>query len=371
MRIISTLILLLFSVAISAASTISGLVRNQSRSEPAVGDEVILIRLDQGMLDRGMNVEAQTRTTAQGTFSLHVQQRDQAYLVRVIHQNVNYDQPLHDGNEISIAVFDALPHVREVSGTIEILRAGTKGKLLHVSDMYEIRNASSPPMTQAGERTFEVYLPAKARIDSVLAAGPERIGVMITAMPVRGEPGHYSVNFPLRPGATKFAFNYDLPYDGQAAFQTRHAFPLQQFAVMIPRTMKFSSQSPEFQILRTGGSDYQVQALSPLIAGWGPSFAIFGSGDIPPLRYQTMTRAPSKLLLGPDATMSVLDRVVPSPAAHTRSHDETLSRGSTLLWAGVSCLFLSVCLLIVWRRRKVRADTRRVRQSSSSLGTAA
>jgi len=70
--------------------------------------------------------------------------------------------------------------------------------LLHVSDMVEIKNESSPPLTEAGERTFEVYLPANAKIDSVLAAGPGEMGVMISAVPVPDEPGHYAVNFPLR-----------------------------------------------------------------------------------------------------------------------------------------------------------------------------
>jgi hypothetical protein len=368
MRIMFIAILLLSSVAIGAASTLSGFVRNQSRGgEPAVGDEVMLIRLDPGMLDQGMRVEAQTRTTAQGAFSLNVQHEnvqhpDKACLLRVIHQNVNYDQRVSVGNEINIAVFDALPHVQEVSGTIEILRAGVKGQSLHVSDMYEIVNASNPPMTQAGERTFEVYLPVNARIDSVLAAGPERIGVMIAAMPVPGEPGHYAVNFPLRPGATKFAFNYDQPYDGHSAFQTRHAYPLQQFAVMIPPTMKFSSQSPDFQVLETG-NDYQVHAANQLKAGAGLSFAISGSGDIPPLRYQPgtqgKTQTPSLFVL-PNSTASVPDRVVPSSSGQPGSSNGTaLSPASMLLWAGASCLFLSVCILIVWRTLKMRTDTAR------------
>jgi hypothetical protein len=361
MRVISILILLLSSAAIGAASTISGVVRNQSRGEPAVGDEVILIRLDQGMLNQEVNVEAQTRTTAQGAFLLNVQHPDQAYLVRIIHQNVNYDQAVSVGNEITITVFDALPHVPELSGTIEILRAGVKGHSLHVSDMYEIRNASKPPTTQAGERTFEVYLPASAKVDSVLAAGPGRIGVMITAIPVPGEPGHYSVNFPLRPGATKFAFNYDLPYDGHAAFQTRHIYPLQQFAVMIPPTMKFSSHSPDFQTLETGGNDYQVHAVSPLIAGEGPGFSISGTGNIPPLRYQSKIQSPAQFFFLPNSTVSAPDHVIPPVSGHPGSRNRTLSRVSALFWIGLGYLFLSACIFIVWRKRKVRADASRGR----------
>jgi hypothetical protein len=99
---------------------------------------------------------------------------------------------------------------------------------------------------------------------------------MISATAVPAEPGHFTVNFPLRPGATKFAFNYDLPYDGRATFRTRRLYPLQQLAVMIPPTMKFSSRSAAFQILPAGNSNYQVQAANRVNAGEGPEFEISG-----------------------------------------------------------------------------------------------
>jgi hypothetical protein len=135
-----------------------------------------------------------------GAFRLHVRHAGKAYLVRVVHEEVSYDQRAFAGDDLSIQVFDAAPRVARVSASIEILRAGTNGNLLHVSDMYELKNESSPPVTQTGGQTFEVYVPANAKMDSVLAAGPAKIGVLIPANPVPGEPGHYTVSFPLRPG---------------------------------------------------------------------------------------------------------------------------------------------------------------------------
>jgi hypothetical protein len=282
---ILALIVCLSTTALSANS-ITGTVRNQSRGRPAAGDEVILVRLDGGMQE-----EARTKTDAQGAFTLPVRYPGKQYLVRAFHQKVNYDQRASPGDALSIPVFDAAPQVRGITGSIEILRTGTNGKLLHISDLYEIKNESSPPLTQAGERTFEVYLPPDAKIDSVLAAGPGKIGVMISAAPVPAEPGHYAVSFPLRPGATKFAFNYDLPYGGHATFRTRLAYPLQQLAVMIPATMKFSSRSPAFEILATGKGDYTVQAANQLKAGDGPGFEVSGAGALPPLGDQAKSQA--------------------------------------------------------------------------------
>jgi hypothetical protein len=344
-------LMLCFSTAALGANSIRGSVRNQSRGEAAAGDDVILVRLDGGMQE-----EARAKTDAQGAFILDVQHPGKPYLVRVFHQGVSYDQQVSAGQALSIQVFDAAPQVRGITGRIEILRTGTNGNLLHVSDMVEIENASRPPLTQAGERPFEVYLPANARIDSVLAAGPGKIGVMISVAPVPGEHGHYTVSFPLRPGATKFAFNYDLPYEGHVAFQTRHAYPLQQLAVMIPPAMKFSSRSPAFELLATGNNRYQVHAANQLRAGEGPEFEVSGPGAFPPVG----DRAPSHQVFqspaSPNPTQSPPARAAVPSSGITDSHlKQTQPPSQSFVLGGVTSVLLAACALLVWRARKERS----------------
>jgi hypothetical protein len=176
-------LMLCFSTAALGANSIRGSVRNQSRGEPAAGDDVILIRLD-----GGMQKEARTKTDALWAFTLDVQHPDKPYLVRAIHQGVSYDQPVSARQALAIEVFDAAAQVQGIIGTIEILRTGINGDLLHISDMVEIKNASSPPLTQAGERPFEVYLPANARIDSVLAVGDRAPSHQVFQSPASPNP---------------------------------------------------------------------------------------------------------------------------------------------------------------------------------------
>jgi hypothetical protein len=350
-RILSVLALLSFLPMVTRGSNyITGSVRNLSRSQPAVGAEVILVRLDGEMQE-----EARAKTDAQGAFTLDVQHAAKRYLVRVVHQGVSYEQRASAGQALSIEVFDAAAQVQGITGTIEILRTETNGSLLHVSDMVEIENASSPPLTQAGERTFEVYLPANAKIDSVVAAGPGKITLMISAVAVPGEPGHYAVSFPLRPGATKFAFNYDLPYDGHAAFQTKRAYPLQQFAVMIPSTMKFSSRSRDFGPLATGNSNYQVQASNQLAAGEGPEFELSGTGTLPPLGDQTKSQVRSRSLAVPNPTRTAPARVaLPSLTSIDPRLKQTRPPSQSLILGGVTSVLIAVCILLVWRARKAQ-----------------
>jgi hypothetical protein len=330
------------------ANSITGTVRNQSRGEAAAGDDVVLLRIETGMQE-----EARGKTDALGAFALPVRHPEKPYLVRVIHQGISYDQQASAGEALTIAVFDAAPQVPGVTGSIEILRAGTNGKLLHVSELYEIKNESDPPMTQAGERAFEVYLPAGAKIDSVLAASPGKIGVTISAAPVRGEPGHYAVSFPLQPGATKFAFNYDLPYAGRAAFRTRLAYPVQQLAVMIPPTMKFSSRSAAFEILATGNTRYQVRAAHQLKAGEGPGFEVSGTGAVPDVGDQTKSRAQVESSTVAHPVVPAQDRAAMPPLARIDSPLKQIEPPSQLLvLGGVTSLLLAACVLLVWRARR-------------------
>jgi hypothetical protein len=348
MRRLSFVLALLacFSTRAVGAGNITGTVLNQSRSQPGAGDDVILVRLDDGTL------EARAKTDARGAFAFAVQYPDKAYLVRVLHQEVDYDQQASAGDVVSIVVFDAARQVAGVTGTIEVLRTGTNGKLLHVSDMIEIKNESSPPLTRVGERTFEAYLPANAQIDSVLAAGPDKIAAVISAAAVPGEPGHYAVNFPLRPGSTKFAFNYDLPYEGHIAFSTRHAYPLEQLAIMIPPTMKFSSRSAAFHVL-AGNNRYQVEAANQLAAGEGPGFEVFGQGEL------ALLGEPSKSLtreLSPEIARPTVVNPSRASVASVSNFDSRLKqsepRSQALILGGVTSALIAACAFLIWRGRR-------------------
>jgi hypothetical protein len=307
--------------------------------------------------------ESRAKTDSQGAFTLELRHPDRPHLVRVIHQGVNYDWRLWGNQTISAYVFDAAANVTAISGGIEIIRAGTQGNLLHVSDMVEIKNDSNPPMTQASARTFEVYLPAHAKIDSVLAAGPENIGETISATAVRGEPGKYTVNFPLRPGSTKFAFNYDLPYDGRVTFHTKNKYPLRQLAVMIPPGMTFTSRNPAFQVLPVGDDRYRVEAAEQVKAGDGPEFEISGVGELPPM--QAQVHAPPKKPAGAPAALSPSTpgisktRVQSANALDAIPVSGSSASSSRLPWGVLGAgavLMLGTSGFLVWRKQDPPAN---------------
>jgi hypothetical protein len=354
-RKISVAALIIASVPIPPllAQSITGTVRNQTTLQPAGHDKVLLLRLN-----HGLSQEAQTKTDLNGSFKFRVRHHQGAYLVRVFHQGVDYDKRAIVGEAVSVNVFNANAKVPGLTCGIEILRIGIIGSHIHVSDMIQVRNESRPPLTQAGKRAFEVFLPSQAKIGSVLAADSDDRAMMIPASALPGDPGHYTVNFPLRPGATELAFNYDVPYRGLASFHIRAAYPVQRLAVMIPPSMKFSSRSAAFVPAR--GTPFQLETATQINPGDGLEFEISGTGAIPASRSQFLTL--KSLPTGSAASIpSTATGSRPrAPAAIARSSNMKLTNATsmpsshnldTILAVGTG-LTLAICTFLF--RRKPR-----------------
>lgn len=333
-----------------AAGPITGLVRNATSGQPAAGDEVILLRLD-----RNPHEEARTRIDARGGFTFESPDPGHPHIIRVIHHGVNYEKPVAAVGAIAIDVFDAAAKVEGVTGGIEIIRAGTRGSVLHVSDMIEIWNQSNPPMTQASARTFEVYLPPGAIIDSVLAAGPDNSAASISATLVPGEPDHYTVSFPVLPGATKFAFNYDLPYNGHATLSTKSIYSFRQVAIMIPPTMTFASPSSAFQALPVGTDRYHVEAAENVKPGAALKFEISGAGELPEAHRQSpVAPNPSAEAPTPEAPAMAAGA---SPAVNAAPRARKSATHSSAGWwwvLGAVVLGFVVWAFFVWRQQSLR-----------------
>ena len=79
----SLFLVLIFGVY-AAAETLSGTVTNATTGKPAAGDEVILIKLGNGMEEA-----ARTKADAQGNFSFNYDDQG-PHLVRAVQQGVTY-----------------------------------------------------------------------------------------------------------------------------------------------------------------------------------------------------------------------------------------------------------------------------------------
>lgn len=332
---LSFVLLAAFSSAGAAdTNSVTGTVRNETNHRLVAGVDVVLVRLENGMQE-----EERTKTDSRGRFALSLHSPEVPHLLRVVYQSVGYYQPVSGNQPIEFEVFNAATKVNGVGGKAEIMRIASNGKSLHVSDMYEIENASSPPITQAGYESFEFFLPAETKPDSVLAAAPGGMAVVTSAHRIGSSPGRWAVDFPLRPGATKFAVNYDLLYSGHAAFQPNIAYPMRQVAVMIPLNMKFLSDASGFHLLENESNEFQVEVINQARPGELPSFQVSGNGTLPPIGEKSQSRETTttpgnvvmfKVTLGTDLIQSKMMPIL------------------------VGFAGLVACLLLIWFRKATR-----------------
>lgn len=231
----------LFAGAMSVAScaeSISGVVTNKTTNKPAANDDVVLIRLAQGMQEA-----SRTKTDARGHYTLDVPEQG-FHLVRVTHDKANYFKPLQPNTTgaVDIDVFSAAEKVRGVVGEADVVRLQTdeSGKTLRIVENFFVKNDSTPPTTQFSDRPFEFYLPPGAIVQGSAALSPGGMPVQAAPVPL-GDPNHFAFIFPIRPGETRFQVSYTLPYSGSLQLQPRPVLATDTVAIMMPKSMTFKS----------------------------------------------------------------------------------------------------------------------------------
>jgi hypothetical protein len=265
---------------------------------------------------------------------------------------VNYDQAV-SGAALEIPVYDAVAKIRDLSGNLGIAQVEADGGALKVTEMYAISNESTPPVTQAGPRNFEVSLPPEAVLDSFIVKRTGGIWVKVAPTPVAGHKGSYALDFPLRPGETLFKFSYHLPYEGQATLHLKLAYPIRNFAVVHPPSMVFKAIHPgAFNSPGLVQGLQLEQAARKPLAGDVPAFEVSGLGTAAPAASEGPLLSTPSLAPAPAA---------PAGSAAGTSSSAAASPGRTTnpIWVvlpGIGA-FLAALILAVWRRRRTAVST--------------
>jgi hypothetical protein len=265
----------LFAIA-AFAENLTGTVTNGTTKKPSAGDEVILIKLGQGMEE-----SARVKSDAQGKFTLALDDPG-PHLVRVVHQGVTYHHMAPPGaSTADVQVFDVSKKVSALSVTADVLRFQAQGNELQGVRLFAVDNTSQPPRTQMNDQNFEFYLPEGAQVDSSFAQTEG--GQAVNSAPVpQTERNRYALVFPLRPGETQFQLTFHIPYSGSLQFDPKLLYATQHFVVMMPKSMQFASDSSAFKPMKDPRqSDAVVQVATKTTAGQPLAFKVSGTGLMP------------------------------------------------------------------------------------------
>jgi hypothetical protein len=278
--IVALAFLCLFNAAAAAQpQTLTGVVTNGTTHQPAAGDDVILLKLGQGMEE-----QARTKTNARGEFKFSVADAGTPHLIRVRHDNVNYHEPAMDARKsLSITVYNAAAQVPglKLMEQSEVYQA--KANELQVIELFRVSNTAEPPLTQP---TFEFYLPEGANVRMGQAMPASGMAVQSAPVPQK-EKSKYAFLYPVRPGTTQYELVYTLPYNGKASMEPKFAMAADHFYVVTAQGINFTAGSgtplrsidqwptdPSVTGINTHGADN----VAP---GKNLSFQISGTGLLP------------------------------------------------------------------------------------------
>jgi hypothetical protein len=269
---------ILVLTSFAAAQTLTGTVKNSTTGKPSAGDDVVLLKLGEGMDEAG-----RTQTDAKGKFSFKLDDDKSPHLVRTIHQGVTYHRMAPPGTtSVELEVFDASKKIAGIDLVADIVRLQAEQGRLEIVREFFVQNKSKPPRTQMNDRNLEFYIPEGATIIPDSASATTEGGNPLKSAPVpESEKNRYSFIFPLRPGQTRFEVAYELPYTGSANLDPKSLYPTEHFVVMMPKAMQFTAANDSVGFKSTPypqEPDAIVQVASNTAQGENLAFKISGEG---------------------------------------------------------------------------------------------
>lgn len=227
-------------LAAAACAAVRGVVVNRTTGKPAPGLAVRLLSMGAA----GMQ-ELETATTdSQGRFAFSKSAQAVHYLVEVQFQGVAYNRmvsPAETAGEVELAVYDVArrPAPRPAQRIVFLEPAGGE---LRVNETWLFQNEGNRTLYDPQAPAFRFWAPPEAGgkvAVTVTAPG----GMPLPRSAAAGQEGFYQLNFPIKPGETRFDLSYSLP--GTASFRTRMFYPDAPSRLVVPAGVTLEGEGVE------------------------------------------------------------------------------------------------------------------------------
>jgi hypothetical protein len=261
-----------FSITSVAFAQLSGTVTNGTKGKPASGVEVQLV-----ILGQGMEVAGKATTDAQGRFSFTAD-LTKPMMARATYQGINYHEVHSPGqSSVDLKVYETASEGRFNVDEMMYIVQQSQDQLL-VGRQYVVSNNTTPPVTLSKTNgVFTFTLPGGTKPERVSAVGTNNMPIPVAARPA-GE-NSWTIEYPLRPGETRFFLVSQFPYqDRKAALRESLPWPAKEVKLYVPPQMKV--EAPGFQ---SAGTEQGLAAYTLASAKAGAEVAWTVSGEAPPM----------------------------------------------------------------------------------------
>jgi hypothetical protein len=258
--------MLLFPAQASAA--ITGTVINKTTGKPQAGATVALNKLGQ----LGIEMIDQAKSGLDGAFTIN---QDIAgptpYLIRTAFDGVTYNHMLPPGSQttgLTIEVYNSSKQPGQAKVSKHMLLFQPSGGQMVVNETYLFENGGQTAWNDPGAGTLHFFLPAAA--EGKVQAEVTGPGSMPIGAPTAktAKPEVYEIDYPVKPGETRFDLTYQVPYTEGAPYEGKILTQDENTYLIVPNGVTIAGeglndlgQEPKTQAHLYGflGSAYHVQ----------------------------------------------------------------------------------------------------------------
>lgn len=212
----AAILMLLASFTMQAAVT--GVVVNRTTGKPQAGVTVTMTKFGAS----GMEPAGSVKTDGEGRFTFEGD-AGSAHLLQAEHQGVRYSAPMNQaaGAPVEIAVFDSASSVAGAKAEQHMIMVEANGEELVVNETVIINNPSQTTWNNPKSGTVKVFVPAAAG-ENIMARVIAPGSMPVDRQPVKTAAANvWTVDYPVKPGETRFDFSYKLPASAGNVLETR------------------------------------------------------------------------------------------------------------------------------------------------------
>jgi hypothetical protein len=263
-----------FLLALPAFAAVDGVVTNQTTGKPQAGVTLTLIRLGQGM----ENI-ASTKSDAQGHFHIDKDlDRAAPHLLQAIFDKVTYNKaipPGGSGSGLQIDVYNATSKKGAAKVTQHMILLQPTSSALGVNESIIFDNQGKTTYDDPANGTFRFFLPEEAKGQvKVVINGPQGMPIQRPAVKT-SDPNVFKVEYPVKPGETRFDLAYAVPSTKEFAGKILHGGgPVRLVA---PKGVDVQGET-----LKKLGVEPQTQASIFEVSGTSYAVHIEGTGSLHP-----------------------------------------------------------------------------------------
>lgn len=264
---------LLLALASAALAAVDGTVVNRTTGKPQPGVVVTLYRLG----GAGMQPVKTVKTDARGAFRVE-HQLEGPHLLQAIYDGVVYNRMLQPGSpssglELDVYNASAKPSGAKVAQHMVLLEP--LGGVLHVSESVIFNNSGNLTYNDPANGTLRVFLPETVRgAPRVTITAPQGMPVERSAVATK-TPNVYKIDFPVKPGETRFDLTYVLPMPESKTFRGKVLHDGAAVRLVAPRGVTLKGAN-----VREIGREPTTQAAVYQVDGKDYSVEIEGAGQL-------------------------------------------------------------------------------------------